>query len=564
VSQYSNYKSGVGAPAPPLVFAGSSVPFSFTQTTCGGNFTNKFYCWIDFNHDGDFLDAGENVYTQTSTTSGNHTETGFITIPIPTTLGITAMRIVNAEGSITGPCASYGYGETEDYLIDIQYPFCNAPPVPGLTLSNVTTACAGGSVNLSLLNAISNPSIAYQWQSANDAAFTTNVLALGTAITQTTTVTANTYYRCIVTCVPSGNFGISTPVFISLNTDPCACAAYCIPSTPSGCDEHITNVTFAGINNNSGCGYPYENFTGVGGGALIAGTTLPLTYTFTPYYSGDEVNVFFDWNHDGDFTDPNEVYTTDNLATGSGSIAVPCNALGGPTRMRIRLAYSAVTWSACGSLDYSEAEDYCINVTPAPCTNTLNLKCYIQCFYVGAGMMNSVLSNQGLPNPITDCDDVLVELHDATAPYAMAYSFTGVLHTDGTIACTFPAATLGNSYYISVKHRNAVQTWSANPVPITTVTAYDFSAPTVPLGPDDKSFGPNQFEVEPGVWAFYSGDINQDDAIDGFDYILQDPDIILGASGYLSTDLTGDGNVDAFDYICLDPNIIAGITIVTP
>jgi hypothetical protein len=188
----------------------------------------------------------------------------------------------------------------------------------------------------------------------------------------------------------------------------------------------------------------------------------------------------------------------------------------------------------------------------------VNLKCFIQGYYIGSGLMNATLSNQGLPNPLTDCDDVTIELHDATSPFALAYSFTGVLHTDGTIACTFPAATLGNSYYIAVKHRNAVQTWSANPVTISAVTNYDFSTANT------QSYGPNQFEVEPGVWAFYSGDINQDDACDGFDYILLDPDVILGASGYLSTDLTGDGNVDAFDYISLDPNIIAGITIVTP
>ena len=211
---------------------------------------------------------------------------------------------------------------------------------------------------------------------------------------------------------------------------------------------------------------------------------------------------------------------------------------------------------------------YCVpatfTVVVNPASATLNLKCFIQCFYIGSGMMNSVLNNQGLSNPLTDCDDVIVELHDATTPYAMAYTFSGVLQTNGTLACTFPSGAVGNSYYIAVKHRNAVQTWSANPVAITSVTAYDFSTNVTTPGTDLQSFGPNQFEVESGVWAFYSGDINQDDAVDGFDYIALDPDVILGSSGYLATDLTGDGNVDAFDYICLDPNIIAGITIVTP
>jgi hypothetical protein len=65
--------------------------------------------------------------------------------------------------------------------------------------------------------------------------------------------------------------------------------------------------------------------------------------------------------------------------------------------------------------------------------------------------------------------------------------------------------------------------------------------------------------VESGVWAMYSGDINQDYIIDAFDYILQDPDIITGAFGYLNTDLTGDVVVDAFDYIMLDGNLVNGV-----
>ncbi|MBL7772952.1 MAG: hypothetical protein JNM95_08830 [Chitinophagaceae bacterium] len=71
---------------------------------------------------------------------------------------------------------------------------------------------------------------------------------------------------------------------------------------------------------------------------------------------------------------------------------------------------------------------------------------------------------------------------------------------------------------------------------------YDFSTSA------NQAFGSNQKDVEPGVWAIYSGDINQDGAIDVFDYLLQDTDIIASVSGYLPFDLNGDGSVDAFDY----------------
>lgn len=213
-----------------------------------------------------------------------------------------------------------------------------------------------------------------------------------------------------------------------------------------------------------------------------------------------------------------------------------------------------VTYSVPGSTCTASQT---VIVTPPP-TSTLNLKCYIEGFYIGGGMMQSVLSNQGLTNPVTDCDDVVIELHDGTSPYATAYTFSGVLQTDGTLSCTFPGATQGNSYYIVVNHRNAMQTWSANPVLISAVTTYDFSTAS------NQAYGDNQVQVATGVWAFYSGDVNQDLSIDAFDYLLMDPDIYNGAGGWLATDLNGDGSVDAFDYLIYDPNGYNGITVQSP
>jgi hypothetical protein len=80
----------------------------------------------------------------------------------------------------------------------------------------------------------------------------------------------------------------------------------------------------------------------------------------------------------------------------------------------------------------------------------------------------------------------------------------------------------------------------------------------------NNAYGDNQREVEPGVWAMYSGDINQDEVIDVFDFLILDEDIQSGAFGYLTTDLNGDGVVDAFDFLILDPNIQAGVYVIKP
>jgi hypothetical protein len=203
-----------------------------------------------------------------------------------------------------------------------------------------------------------------------------------------------------------------------------------------------------------------------------------------------------------------------------------------------------------------------ITITDAPLNNcgvNLNVTLMMQGFYIGGSTMNSALLNQGVAGATaTDCDSVIVELHDATTPFAVAHSFTGVFSTSGVIACTFPGSAAGNSYYVGIRNRNSIETWSANPVLMSSNTSYNFTTDA------NQAFGDNQVEVETGVFAFYSGDFNQDYAIDGLDYILQDPDVIAGSVGYLATDITGDGTVDAFDYITLDPNVISGITAILP
>jgi hypothetical protein len=533
---------------------------NFTITEDGGSIISV---WIDFDQSGTF-DASE--HTQVALVSTSPT-TVAIPIPLSATLGVTGMRVrTRLQGSQNGPndaCIAMASGETEDYLVTIvANPACSGTPTPGNTLANASSVCTGNMVHLSLQNVTMGAGVSYQWESADDAGFTINVQTLGTAATQTATVTVPTYYRCQVLCTNSASSSYSSEVFVGINTDPCVCAAYCIPTTTLACDEYISNVSFAGINNNSGCSYPYENFTSVASGAVTAGQTYTLTYNCPVFYPGtssDKVTAYFDWNHDGDFADASETYTTNNLASGTGIVAVPCDALAGSTRMRVRIMYISTTPSdPCAQGDWSEAEDYCVHVTPVGCAATLNLKCFIQGYYIGTGIMHTTLSNQGLPNPTTDCDDITVELHHASFPYSVAYSITGILQTNGTIACPFPTTAIGNSYYIAVRHRNSIETWSANPVTISAITNYDFTTFA------SQAYGGNQIEVEPVVWAMYSGDINQDGAIDGFDYTLLDPDIIAGASGYLTTDLSGDGIVDAYDYILLDPNIISGITIIMP
>jgi hypothetical protein len=187
-------------------------------------------------------------------------------------------------------------------------------------------------------------------------------------------------------------------------------------------------------------------------------------------------------------------------------------------------------------------------ITVSPCTINLNLKLFIEGYYIGSNNMTTTLMNQGviLNNCITDI--IIVELHSSTFPYNVVSSTTSFLNTDGTASCSFSASP--NLYYIVVKHRNAIETWSANPLLLGLMPVnYDFSSSS------NKAYGNNMKEVETDIWAFYSGDLNLDDNIDLIDLAILESDIVNFQFGYLATDLDGDGNVDLLDSPILESNV---------
>jgi hypothetical protein len=190
---------------------------------------------------------------------------------------------------------------------------------------------------------------------------------------------------------------------------------------------------------------------------------------------------------------------------------------------------------------------------------TLNLNAFLEGYYTGASTMAPVLANQGVGSSTTDVDSVTVELHEATSPYTLAYSKTAVLQTTGSISCTFPYEANNNSYYIVIKHRNSVETWSANAVAMSSSTSYDFTTAA------NKAYGDNQVQLENNVFGIYSGDINQDAYVDGTDYPAFDYDASIGVGGvYVATDLNGDGYVDGSDYPLFDMNSSLGVSVIQP
>jgi len=54
------------------------------------------------------------------------------------------------------------------------------------------------------------------------------------------------------------------------------------------------------------------------------------------------------------------------------------------------------------------------------------------------------------------------------------YSVNGILSSNGTANITFPSTVIGNTYYIVIKQRNTIETWSKNPVSFSSSNTYNF------------------------------------------------------------------------------------------
>jgi len=162
--------------------------------------------------------------------------------------------------------------------------------------------------------------------------------------------------------------------------------------------------------------------------------------------------------------------------------------------------------------------------------------------------MLPVLANQFEPTTPTACDSIDVLLRDENSPYSLVDSIRTIVNQNGTATCVF--APVSGNYYIEVKHRSAIQTWSANPIAMgATPATYNFTTAS------SQAYGDNMKEVAPGVWAFYSGDVVTDENMDLLDLGAVEIDITNFGSGYLATDINGDGNVDLLDSPPVEENI---------
>ena len=178
-----------------------------------------------------------------------------------------------------------------------------------------------------------------------------------------------------------------------------------------------------------------------------------------------------------------------------------------------------------------------------PTTKTLNLSAMIEGMWNGNIMVS---------------DTVTVEFRNTTAPFNIVESKKIILNSAGFGSSTFTLPVDGTPYYLIVKHRNSMETWSASGVQFTSGNlSYDFTSA------QNKGYG-NNLKLVNGKWCMYSGDINQDGFINITDQSQVFIDNISGAIGYISTDLNGDYYTEVGDLNIVFINRTLGISIKKP
>ena len=100
-----------------LVIGSTNDTIRFSSGFTSTIYTEYWKVYIDFNKNGVFTDAGENVVSGTTTGSGTYYSV--FSVPAGLTAGSTRMRVVMSDASTTTSCGSFSYGETEDYTINL-------------------------------------------------------------------------------------------------------------------------------------------------------------------------------------------------------------------------------------------------------------------------------------------------------------------------------------------------------------------------------------------------------------------------------------------------------------
>lgn len=182
-------------------------------------------------------------------------------------------------------------------------------------------------------------------------------------------------------------------------------------------------------------------------------------------------------------------------------------------------------------------------------SQTLSMNVFIQGFYIPGA-------------DTTRRDTIKVLLRDTISPYVIRDSSKAFLNPNGSASIKFTNAQNNKRYYLIVKHRNSIETWSKGGGEIFTSSAlsYNFTSSS------SQAFGNNLIQIDssPLRFAIFSGDVDQSGSVDVSDLVAIYNNALILATGYLATDVNGDNFTDVTDLLIAYNNSINLVSVKKP
>lgn len=583
----------------------------YTITLKGGTFSTCYIRgWIDYNNDGIFS-SSESIGI-TGNIGSSATGTFQFTIPTSAFNGSTRLRVRSSD-TAPGPgdiescgATNSGYGETEDYVISItngteKFSYVWSPatflasttnnPASANSITNSTTytvtvssagcsssaqaavivntapsaptginasRCGTGTLNI---NASTSAGHTIDWYAA--ATGGTALLNNSTSFTTPSIATTSIYYAEARNTTSGCVSATRTAVTATINT---------IPSAPIGINGQRCGTGTVGLSASSSGNVIDWYAASSGGTALLSSNnnfTTPGIAATTIYYSESRNAT------SGCISSTRTTVT----ATLNSNPTTPVISASGPTTFcsgnTVTLTSSSATsyaWSNGAntqSIVVSTAGNYAVTVTNASgcaatssattvvvnlCAVTLNVKLFLQGFYTGASAMATPLYDLGMNGNVNASDSIYVDLWSPSGLNNLSPNYTqkAMILKNGTASASFPGTINGQRFYIAIRHRNHLETWSADSVLITTVTNYDFTNALNKAYSD--GFNPPMITLGSGIFGFYGGDVNQDGTIDGSDLGMVENGAAVFEFGYNNGDISGDGATDGADLSLIENN----------
>ena len=198
-----------------------------TPTWTGTVYSEGYAAWIDYNNDGDFTDSGEQILSNSASTTTP--VSGSFSVPAGTVSGDKRLRVSMKYNGAPTSCETFPYGEVEDYTVNI---------VAGVadTVKPVITRTGSATINLTVgdtyseLGATATDNI--------DGNLTSSIIISGSVNTSS----AGTYTRNYNVSDAAGNEAnqVSRSVIVS-------------PASTSGCTTGVSSFPYSeGFESNFG------------------------------------------------------------------------------------------------------------------------------------------------------------------------------------------------------------------------------------------------------------------------------------------------------------------------